>query len=158
WSDALSRVLRQPPAAPRQLNRNVPRDLEAVCLKCLEKDPRRRYRTARELAEDLRRFLDQAPVKARRQSPLRLAGYWTRTKRWKVLLAAAVLIAAGSYTWVRSYAQERDLQLANEQRKGAEQLAEVERLAAHAARVTAARQSARRGDWDAALSEYDHAI
>ncbi|WP_175517105.1 WD40 repeat domain-containing serine/threonine protein kinase [Planctomicrobium piriforme] len=54
------------PLPPGRLNQAVPRDLEAICLKCLEKDPRQRYRTAGELQEDLTRFLNHIPVLARR--------------------------------------------------------------------------------------------
>jgi hypothetical protein len=60
----------------RQLQHRVPRDLETVCLKCLEKDPARRYPGAGELADDLRRFLDDRPVRARRVSA------WGRLRRW----------------------------------------------------------------------------
>src|SRR5262249_58541991 len=55
--DTLKQLVADPPVPPRRLQPAVPRDLETVCLKCLEKEPQRRYHSALGLAEDLRRFL-----------------------------------------------------------------------------------------------------
>src|SRR5205085_33344 len=62
----LHRILYEPPAGLRRLNPDVPRDLETVVLKCLEKNPDNRYATALVLADDLRRFLVGKPVAAQR--------------------------------------------------------------------------------------------
>ena len=61
----LVQILKDEPTAPRRIDSRVPRDLETICLKCLEKEPGRRYRTAQELAEELRRFLNGEPITAR---------------------------------------------------------------------------------------------
>jgi hypothetical protein len=63
--DTLLQVLERAPTPPQVLNPAVPRDLQTVCLKCLEKEPRQRYLTAQALAADLGRWLDGAPVQAR---------------------------------------------------------------------------------------------
>ena len=64
--ETLDAVRNTPPEPPTRLNARVPRDLETICLKCLEKDPRRRYATAQALADDLRAWLDSRPIAARR--------------------------------------------------------------------------------------------
>lgn len=69
--DILVAILGEDPPAPRSLVPSLPADLEAITLKCLEKDPGRRYESAAAVAEDLRRFLDGEPVKARHIGPLR---------------------------------------------------------------------------------------
>lgn len=64
-ADTIQQSLEKDPVTPEQLNSSVPRDLSTICLKCLEKDPERRYPTARELAEDLGRFLEKRSVMVR---------------------------------------------------------------------------------------------
>jgi WD40 repeat protein/serine/threonine protein kinase len=72
----IERILHEEPPRPRQLDRRIPRDLETIVLKAMAKEPGERYATAAELAEDLRRFLADRPVQARRVA-------WTeRTWRW----------------------------------------------------------------------------
>jgi eukaryotic-like serine/threonine-protein kinase len=77
-TETLLQVLHQEPVPPSRLNAKVPRDLETVCLKCLQKEPRLRYPTAGALAEDLRRFLEGRSIEARRMSRLEQAWRWCR--------------------------------------------------------------------------------
>ena len=74
----LRQVQRKNPVVPRHLNPNIPIDLETICLKCLEKKPERRYRTARELAEELSRFVDGHPILARPISAPMRAWLWCK--------------------------------------------------------------------------------
>jgi WD40 repeat protein len=88
----LHQVLHQEPRRPRRLNAQVPRDLETVCLKCLEKDPARRYHTARQLAEDLRRYLAGEPVRARPLRRLQRAWRWCLRNPTVAVLAASLAV------------------------------------------------------------------
>ena len=102
--ETLRQVIADEPAAPRRVRSGVPRDLEAICLKCLEKNPTRRYATAEALAADLRRFLTGAPVAARRSS---LPGRALKWVRRRPVWAAAVLLVlvAGAAGSGRGYVQ-----------------------------------------------------
>ena len=91
--DALDAVRNRPPDPPRKLNAHVPPDLETICLKCLEKDPRRRYPSAHALADDLRNWLERRPIAARRVGATERAWLWCRRKPAVAALAAAVLLA-----------------------------------------------------------------
>ena len=71
-------VLQEDPRRPRSLNDHIPRDLETICLKAMEKEPSWRYHSAHELAQDLRRFLHDQPVVARPKSRLQRVWLWAR--------------------------------------------------------------------------------
>jgi tRNA A-37 threonylcarbamoyl transferase component Bud32 len=86
--DTLSQVLNDEPVAPRLLNPRVPRDLETITLKCLQKEPRRRYPDADALAADLERYLSGEPVQARRPGALERSARWLRQQRRSVVVAA----------------------------------------------------------------------
>jgi mono/diheme cytochrome c family protein len=91
--EVLLRVVSQEPVPPGRLRPGVPRDLESVCLKCLEKDPARRYLSAAALADDLRRFLDEQSVQARRPGPVRRGLRWGRRHPATASLAALLALA-----------------------------------------------------------------
>ena len=87
----LYKMLHEEPVAPRRHEPSLPADAESVVLKCLEKDPARRYQSARALAEDLQRLLDGEPVKARPPSAGRRL--WRQIRRHKALAAAVAGLA-----------------------------------------------------------------
>jgi WD40 repeat protein/serine/threonine protein kinase len=101
--ETLHAVVHDEPTSPRVLNRAVPRDLETTCLKCLEKEPARRYTSARALAEDLRRFVNGEPVQARPLSTPSKIWRWCRRKpalaASLVLLTLAVALGLSGVLW-----------------------------------------------------------
>jgi WD40 repeat protein/tetratricopeptide (TPR) repeat protein len=89
--DTILQVISQDPVSPSRLKRDVPRDLETVCLKCLHREPARRYASALDLADDLGRFLEDRPIRARRASRTERAWRWCR--RNPVVATAAAITA-----------------------------------------------------------------
>jgi hypothetical protein len=91
--DTVLLVINTEPIAPRMLNPKLSRDLETICLKCLEKDPRWRYQSAQELADDLDRYLKREPIRARRINLLNRGLRWLRRNPWQTTAAAALILA-----------------------------------------------------------------
>ena len=89
--ETLEQVRTREPVAPAELQPGVPRDLDTICLKCLQKDPRRRYDGAGALEEDLRRFLGHEPILARRVGRLERAWRWRRRNPRLAALGAATV-------------------------------------------------------------------
>jgi serine/threonine-protein kinase len=92
----LQQVVADDPVPPRRLNPSVPRDLETVCLKCLHKEPRLRYASAAELANDLRRFERGEPIAARRVGVVGSLRKWARRRPAAAAILAAVAIVAAA--------------------------------------------------------------
>lgn len=111
--DTLEQVKNQEPLPPRQLRSKVPRDLETICLKCLRKDPRRRYTSAEALAQDLRRFQLGEPILARPVSSWERCWRWCRRQPSQAALVIvsvlALLVLLGTAWWFNR-ALDRKLQ------------------------------------------------
>lgn len=111
--DTLRQVLEREPVSPRVLNPKIPTDLDTICLKCLQKEPARRYASARDLAADLSRFLQGEPVLARPVSSLDRALKWARRRPalaalWGLVIVLAVSGVGGiSWQWWRAEVSAR---------------------------------------------------
>jgi serine/threonine protein kinase len=103
--DTVLQVISEEPAPPRRLNSRVPRDLEVISLKCLAKDPRARYASAAALADDLKRYLDGEPIRARPPGLLRRTWKTMRKRPLYALLAA--MLAGGLLLGVYDYGRAR---------------------------------------------------
>ena len=102
--DTLEQVRTQDPIAPTRLQPKVPRNLETICLKCLRKDPAKRYASAEALADDLGRFLRHEPIQARPVGKLETARLWCVRRPAQALLIAGTLVAVVSIVGVLFWA------------------------------------------------------
>ncbi len=140
----IEKVLHTAPAPPRRIDPRIPRDLETIVLKCLAKAPDERYATAEALAEDLRRFLADRPIRARRSSLAEQAWRWCRRNPLVASLTAVVFVLLAAISVVSSLSV---LELRREVQRGdrAEQEALHRLWAALVSEAEARRFSGRRG-------------
>jgi len=98
--ETIKLLLDTEPRPLRLLNPKIDRDLSTICLKCLEKDPQRRYSSALALAEDLDRWLKQEPIQARRTGVFARGKKWVRRNPTSALLAASLIGLAAAGAWI----------------------------------------------------------
>jgi tetratricopeptide (TPR) repeat protein/tRNA A-37 threonylcarbamoyl transferase component Bud32 len=119
--NTLDQVRTSPPQSPTRLNATLPRDLEVICLKCLEKAPRHRYASAQALSDDLNRWLRDEPIAARPVGPIVRLRMWAKRKPALAGLSAALLIAsiAGvigvTWQWREAISQRNQAQIARDE-------------------------------------------
>ena len=98
--ETIKLLLDTEPRQPRLLNPKIDRDLSTICLKCLEKDPKRRYSSALALAEDLERWLKHEPILARHTGIFARGKKWVRRNPTSALLAASLIALAAAAGWI----------------------------------------------------------
>jgi WD40 repeat protein/predicted Ser/Thr protein kinase len=141
WVTTLLQVVRRAPVPPRELQPGTPRDLETICLKCLEKEPARRYATAEDLAGDLNRYLDDQPIRAR---PVMLPGRLARWARRNPVPAGLLtaLVSTGLSAFLAILWQWRKADALADSLAAANRVAEERRLRAVDAQQRAEQASA----------------
>jgi tRNA A-37 threonylcarbamoyl transferase component Bud32 len=126
-------VVSQEPVPPTVFQPQVPRDLETICLKCLHKEPRKRYAAAADLAEDLHHFLEGRPIQARRSSWVERAWRWGRRNPALAIVGGLAVCGLLAITilalifWVRESAHAGDLATALDRAQSEQRLAEERR-------------------------------
>jgi WD40 repeat protein/Flp pilus assembly protein TadD len=154
--DTLRQVIDQEPLAPSRLQPGVPHDLATICLKCLEKNPSRRYGSAELLADDLRRFLEGKPILARQTPTWERVLKWSRRRPALAALAAvsavAVLLIVLYNFWLQTALSD-----ATEQRGAAYQALEERRRQLVQVLVADGARHLDEGDWYGALLPFAEA-
>lgn len=146
--DTLQQVQSAEPIPPSRLQPTVPRDLETICLRCLRKEPRRRYASAQELADDVRRFLAGEPIRARPVSAWERAAKWARRRPAIASLSALLLVVTAvafgliTWKWQESEANREAEATARHQAEVAEKAAEALARKENTARLDAEKAEA----------------
>jgi eukaryotic-like serine/threonine-protein kinase len=163
----IDRILHKEPVLPRKVDGQVPRDLETIILKAIAKDPDRRYQTAGQLAEDLRRYLADRPIQARRSTVWERGWRWCRRNPVQAAMGSLVtillLFLASGLLINNVLRRERDTAVQAEKTANnlleRAQMAEKEvQILSHLARASAHRRSRQKGQRFDALDEVAQAV
>jgi WD40 repeat protein len=135
--ELLRQIAFEEPRSPRRWNKNIPAELETIVLKAMEKNPADRYTTAQEFADDLRRFLEDRPIRAKRPTLLQITRKWVR--RHRPIVTTAMLAAGAKLTVTVVFLAVHTLKIQEEQKKTAAALvAEEEQRTRAEANLTTA--------------------
>jgi eukaryotic-like serine/threonine-protein kinase len=143
----IDRIRNDPPAPPRQFDRNIPRDLETIALKALAKDPKDRFGTAGELAEELRRFVEGRPIRSRPVSIVERFWRWCKRDPWLAgaNVAAALLTTVLAVLAIVSHNQAEALRRERGRSEGAVLDAQWRSVDAYTSQARAVRVSGKPG-------------
>src|SRR5262249_28646225 len=156
------KILEEDPLPPRHHDSKVPRDVETICLKSMDKDPARRYQTAKDLADDVERYLQGEPIMARPLGPFGKVHRWARKNTGVVVVGTLTTVSlALSLGWIYKRNQEayrRDQQMNKEHEKGTFQT-EVEHQEVNAKnQIRQGRERALGKDPEGALADLREAV
>jgi serine/threonine protein kinase len=143
--ELLGQIAWEAPRPPRRLNPAVPPDLETIILKALDKDPEGRYATAQEMADDLRRFLEDKPIRAKRPTAAQRLRKWARRHKALVAAAAVVLVITAVAGVLTAFLVWREKLRADHERDRAREAAAAEQEARQAEAKERRRAEAREG-------------
>ena len=162
--EMLSQVMLDDPVRPSDLVTHVPRDLETICLKCLHKNPERRYATADELADEIDRYLSNQPIKARRTSAIERGWRWCRRHPAKasslVFLATLFLLVMAGLVQYSEIMRERleSISIANDRERTLRSAALERLFESHLSRASALLTSQQVGQRFASLDALDEEV
>lgn len=142
----LGAIIASEPTPPRKIHHAVPGELDIICLKCMEKSPEARYPNAREMADDLRRFINDLPIVAKRPGPVTRTFKFVRRRKAPVIAVTAVILL--SLTGLFAVKQLKAQRLAT----AAKRLEEAEKLAEKA------KSRKMTGEWDFAYEDLRQAL
>ena len=150
--EILGAIIARDPPTPQKINAAVPPELSTICMKCLEKLPDARYATARALADDLRRYLQDLPIVAKRPGPIRRAGKFLRRHKAVTIAVLAGLVVTGAASTYLVREKRREARVADLKALVALDKAKSDQKVQEGYLLT------RQQKWEAAAKAFDEAL